>query len=215
MLNQSQKDCQFCVSKLTCNQLIKQNLDKKYMTSKEYYNVKIVNDVIYNEPTHVVSVFKDYLIYDDVSEFLKRTYTQVEAMSRLPKIYDFYEKYSKVFPNFVILEENKYMFKNIERKQRLIDDKQKIQIDNEERAIKNKQSKKKGFSDSYLENRMFNTGFVDSVLENHNPSIFENSSVGNMDQSSSRIIQNYVENSKNAKKTKHEDKTAILQVSIE
>jgi hypothetical protein len=45
------------------------------MTSKEYYNVKIINDIIYNEPTHVVSVFKDYLIYDDVSEFLKRPYT--------------------------------------------------------------------------------------------------------------------------------------------
>lgn len=86
------------------------------MTSKEYYNVKIINDIIYNEPTHVVSVFKDYLIYDDVSEFLKRPYTYNEVKARLPKIFDFYEKYSKVFPNFVTLPENKYMFKNIERK---------------------------------------------------------------------------------------------------
>lgn len=35
--------------------------------------------------------------------------------------------------------------------------------------------KQKGFSDSYLENRMFNTKFVESVLENHNPSLMADS----------------------------------------
>lgn len=55
-------------------QLITENLERKYLTSREYYNVKLINDVIYNENTHIVSVFKDYLIYDDVSEFLKRFY---------------------------------------------------------------------------------------------------------------------------------------------
>ena len=49
------------------------------MTGKDYYNVKIINDIIYNESTHIVSIFKDYLIYDDVSEFLKRPYTAIEA----------------------------------------------------------------------------------------------------------------------------------------
>lgn len=86
------------------------------MTSKDFYNVKIINDIIYNEPTHMVAVFKDYLIYDDLSEFLKRTYEGQEAISRLPKIWEFYEKYSKVFPNYVNLPENKFMYKNIERK---------------------------------------------------------------------------------------------------
>lgn len=93
------------------------------MTSKEFYNVKIINDIIYNEPTHIVAVFKDYLIHDDLSEFLKRFYTESESIARLPKICDFYEKNSKVFPNYVNLPENKFMFKNIERKQKIIDDK--------------------------------------------------------------------------------------------
>ena len=44
------------------------------MTSKDFYNVKIINDIIYNEPTNIVAVFKDYLIYDDLSEFMKRSY---------------------------------------------------------------------------------------------------------------------------------------------
>ena len=93
------------------------------MTTMEYYNVKVVNDIIYNEPTHVVSVFKDYLIFDDISEFLKRGYTHSETQQRLPKVYQFYDKYAKVFPNYVSLPESKYMFKNIERKQRAIDEK--------------------------------------------------------------------------------------------
>lgn len=67
------------------------NLNKKYLTSKEYYNVKIINDIIYNEATHIVSVFKDYLIYDDISEFLRRYYNELEAIQRLPKMYSFYE----------------------------------------------------------------------------------------------------------------------------
>lgn len=49
------------------------------MTSKDFYNVKIINDIIYNEPTHTVAIFKDYLIYDDLSEFMKRYYDESEA----------------------------------------------------------------------------------------------------------------------------------------
>ncbi len=59
--------------------VMQSNLEKKYLTSREYYNSKIVNDIIYNESTHVVSIFKDYLIYDDVSEFLKRSYSTQES----------------------------------------------------------------------------------------------------------------------------------------
>ena len=52
--------------------LVADNLKKKYMTGKDFYNVKIINDIIYNEPTNTVAIFKDYLIFDDLSEFLKR-----------------------------------------------------------------------------------------------------------------------------------------------
>lgn len=63
-----------------------------------------------------MAVFKDYLIYDDLSEFLKRYYDKGEAITRIPKICEFYEKYSKVFPNYVNFPESKFMYKNIERK---------------------------------------------------------------------------------------------------
>lgn len=43
------------------------NLNTKYLTSRDFYNLKVVNDIIYNENTHLVSVFKDFLINDDIS----------------------------------------------------------------------------------------------------------------------------------------------------
>jgi hypothetical protein len=99
--------------------IIQYNLEKKFVTSREFYNTKVINDIIYNEPTNIVSVFKDYLIFDDVSEFLKRFYKVDEALARLPRMYEFYETYAQLYPSYINLEaENKYMFKNIERKQR-------------------------------------------------------------------------------------------------
>lgn len=101
--------------------LTQKTLNVKYLTSQEYYNSKIAADIMYNEQRHIVSVFKEYLIFDDFSEYLKRFYTLKEAQDRLPRVFEFYEHYSKVFPNYVSVPESKYMFKNIERKQKLID----------------------------------------------------------------------------------------------
>ena len=81
---------------------------------------------MYNEQRHIVSVFKEYLIFDDFSEYLKRFYTYKEAQDRLPRVFEFYDHYSKVFPNYVSVPESKYMFKNIERKQKLIDQRHQI-----------------------------------------------------------------------------------------
>ena len=92
------------------------------MTSPDYYFSKITSNIMYNEPRNLVSIFKDYLIYDDFSEYLKREYQLEEAYERLPRIYEFYSKFSKVFPNYVAMPiEARFMFKNIERKQKIID----------------------------------------------------------------------------------------------
>jgi len=58
-------------------------LNEKYLQGMDYYNVKVINDIIYNDDTHLVSLFKDYLILDDISEFLKRTYRKDESVPRL------------------------------------------------------------------------------------------------------------------------------------
>ena len=76
--------------------LIMTNLGRKYGNcQEEFENLKVVNDLIYNEQTHIVSIFKDYLILDDINEFLKRFYNgKTESAVRLPKLCEFYHKYS-------------------------------------------------------------------------------------------------------------------------
>lgn len=45
------------------------------MTEQNSQLIKVIDDIIYNEDMHIVSVFKDFLIYDDIGEFFKRWYT--------------------------------------------------------------------------------------------------------------------------------------------
>jgi hypothetical protein len=44
-----------------------------------WLGLRVTNDLIYNESTRIVTIFKDYLILDDVNEFLKRGYSFLEA----------------------------------------------------------------------------------------------------------------------------------------
>ena len=81
-LNCSTKDCVLCSQKKSVRYFIMKNLEKKYRASSDVYNAKVINDIVYNENTHIVVVFKDYLILDDSSEFLKRYYTQVRGQSK-------------------------------------------------------------------------------------------------------------------------------------
>ena len=87
---------------------------------------------------------------------------------RLPKLCDFYNKYSQVFPNFVALPESKYMFRNIQKKQKLIDDQFQLIQENQDKQ----QRRENGDHSDTLNrsNRLFTTGFVDSVMK---PSIAE------------------------------------------
>ena len=96
-------------------------LVKRYNKPLSYHDVKIINDILYNEKTHYVEQFKEYLIYEDYNEFLKRFYISSEINTKLPKILFFYEKYTKIYANYTVIPESKYMYKNIKRKQKMID----------------------------------------------------------------------------------------------
>ncbi len=66
-------------------------------------------------------MFKDYLVYDEIADFLKRVYTVKEGKVKTTRLIDYYSQYFKVFPNYILLSERNFMYKNIERKQRHID----------------------------------------------------------------------------------------------
>ena len=106
-------------------------LIKRYNKPLSYYDMKMINDILYNEKTHYVEAFKEYLIYEDYNEFLKRFYKSYEIDIKLPKILIFYEKYSKIYANYTAIPESKYMYKNIKRKQKMIDQMQNNDINSE------------------------------------------------------------------------------------
>ena len=57
----------------------------------------IMENLIFNKNTHLVSTFKDYMIWDYVEEFLKRFYNDKESGERVPKFASFYKNYLKFF----------------------------------------------------------------------------------------------------------------------
>ena len=96
-------------------------LSKKYDPPSCFYNVKIINDLIFNEETHLVVLFREYCTLENTNEYFRRFYFKEEIIHRMPKILFFYDKYSKIYPNYTSISESKYMYKNIKRKQKMID----------------------------------------------------------------------------------------------
>ena len=154
-------------SKVTKKSIIKKiyKLFKmKYSKLPESYNNNIIDNIIYNEKSHIVATFKDRLISDDIGEFLKRFYKKKESDIRLPKFYEYYDLYSKIFPNYTAFDEGKYLYLNIQRKQRMIDLQEKMEL--EEKQMREK--KEISCLDSESKGNIFNTDAIDSILNGTN-----------------------------------------------
>ena len=143
--------------KIFFHKIINNNL-KFYNTTSKNYLKNIINNIIYNEKTHIVAIFKDYLILDDNGEFLKRYYKLKESFVRLPKFFLYYDTYSKIFPSYNAIVEGKYIYRNILRKQRMIDLIEKMEIEQQ-----NKLNKNISFDDNN-KNDVFDTNVFNSIL---------------------------------------------------
>ena len=89
--------------------------------SRKIYNDLIMFTLLFNKNTHLVSLFKDYMIYDYVDEFLKRFYTDTEISERLPQFSVFYKNYLTFFcqPCFTSFKYNNLIQRNREKKAEL------------------------------------------------------------------------------------------------
>ena len=79
---------------------IMNNIHKKYGAKsklKYKYLGLIMENLIFNKNTHLVSNFKDYMIWDFLEEFLKRYYKFYESEERVPKFASFYKNYLQFF----------------------------------------------------------------------------------------------------------------------
>jgi len=78
---------------------IRLTLNKFYNLYPIEYKKITVENLIYNKNCHLVSIFKDHMIFDYVDEFLKRFYFIDESKERIPKIANYYKNYLKFFCN--------------------------------------------------------------------------------------------------------------------
>ena len=83
------------LKKIALNQVHKRYGAKAKL--KYTYKGLIMENLIFNKNTHLVSVFKDYMIWDYIEEFLKRFYKNEESEERVPKFASFYKNYLKFF----------------------------------------------------------------------------------------------------------------------
>ena len=118
-------------------------LFKKYTSGDFSYHKILANNLVFNDSCRIVARFKDYLILDDNTEFIRRFYFKDESHPRLNRILNFYETYSKIFPNYMILKESKYLYRNIRKKQKMIDAVNEIKREEEENRKRMKQNNNK------------------------------------------------------------------------
>ena len=157
-INYEQPKSSYNFNQQTYFKIIHKFLFNKYSIVSHLYNKMISNQIIYNSKAKIVAVFKDYLIMDENAEFLKRYYFLSETLLKIPKLCDFYIFYSKIFPNYTVLHERKYIYRNIQRKQRMID----IQEDIESKEVKNKQLLESNHS------KMFKTEIYNTIYNDIN-----------------------------------------------
>ena len=84
-------------NKNSFSSIISKNL-KKYSITKKNYCIYIINSLILDQKIHIVTEFKNYLLWDESSEFLKRLYRVKESVDRLPNISQYYQIYTLFSP---------------------------------------------------------------------------------------------------------------------
>ena len=142
-------------------------LHLKYKTSPQTYDINIVDNIIFNDRTHLVSKFKDYLIEFEEYDFLKRYYIKEESKKKLKRILEYYKKYSLLFPNYSAFPESELIYKNINLKQKIIDN-----IENDKnKTAKFKENEKETVMKNNLnlkessDNLVFNSNVYDSIFK--------------------------------------------------
>ena len=96
---------------------IKEELLTKYNKNSEEYSLMKINDLLSQKQSHFVALFKEYLIYDDNSEFLSSFYSKRTSYSFI-KYYSSISKLS-VIPQFRNGSINTIMYNNKSNKRKV------------------------------------------------------------------------------------------------
>ena len=152
----------FC-SRFNILKKINHYLYKKYINFKYSYSLICINNLISNEKCQIVARFKEYLIYDDNTEFFNEYFNKKNLFSKLKYIFNFYNTFSRIYPNYIIIPENKFLYKNLRKKQKVIDEfnAKKLMKKNDKKL--EQEQKLLLLKDDKDEKKFFNKSIVDSI----------------------------------------------------
>lgn len=140
----------------------KNYLIKKYTSFQYSFSLLCINNLISKEKCEIVAKFKDFLIYDDATEFLNTFVPLNDIYPKLKQIVNFYNCYSRIFPNYIILPENDFIYKNIRKKQKLI---------NNLNSINNNVKNTNLIKQSTIQQNLFFNSIVQRFIEASNTNI--------------------------------------------
>ena len=153
-------------------------LYNKYSKKEYSFSYICIDNLMCNDYCHIVSRFKDFLIYDDDTEFVNEFCNKNELKSRLKFIFDFYSTYIHIFPNYLVIPERIFLYKNLRKKQKVIDENNELRF---QKQIK----KNRGNDISYenkcnLNNCIDGKHFIDQSVINSNNKIINSIDSKNM-----------------------------------
>ena len=181
-------------------------LIKNYSVSSDEFNKRLITNIIYNEKLHIVCCFKEFLIFYDPGEFFSDFYKLKDSQNEIKIYSEFYSINSRIFANYILLPESKYIFNNIKKKQKLLDnieDNNYLKNNNE-----NNQNIIMNYSDinnahilhlNNSQNSYYNTIFTPSIVNsivNDDTSIKNESNTSNISKVKF-LIDNITKNTKN------------------
>ena len=150
--------------------IVKYNLCRRLNKLSESLELENINKMIYNLPTHIVAIFKDYLIYDDANEFLNKFYFAEDSLRRLKKVAVCYCSKGRLAPSNVALRMQKVLMKGKERKERIM----QIKLSDE----LHRQDSESSFINSKFMNSLAKEDFQNSRSQLPADSLLEQPNVG-------------------------------------
>ena len=158
----------------------------KFYNDDAYYNIMKIDEIINNEKSHLVAEFKDFLVLGDTGEFILKYYNIKDTKKIYKQILDYYNENLFIFPNYVALHESKYIYNNIQKKQKIIDIQEELNDNKKEKKNDDKNEKYKVFSVKEIE----------SILNESNTSgikkyfgITDNNTENGIDKNEKQILE--------------------------
>lgn len=182
----------------------KNKFNKKYRKDISLqYNNKILEELIFNRKTHLIALFKEYMIADYIDEFLKREYKAKESKERIPKFSHYYLNYAIFFgmPMFIDFTVNEIL-KNFGEKKaevyynkhyKMIDEDDCINSDNFSNSSINEMSQR-GLA--MINKTIFNSTIKDNI---DNATMFTNKNTDSNAISSNNTIQRIMNSTNRSK----------------